>query len=212
MKMKFEIPDDATRLIIKIDPIPGLVFEDEYRFAKRKGKWIPMKRKQTNVSADRNHIPLSEITIDTIFNVFAYCNVGGKMRLVRKVPATIDPDALTLEFMANEEFLKAFINTAEDVFIESEVIDKDAPEPAEGEPYTMKKKVVVVSQTLATRFLAAKHRMTYDRMVFEADAAKVKPTELQYLDRLHHQTRSRRLVVDGRHDKEVAREQRRRGI
>ena len=56
--------------------------------------------KGRNVFAERKHIALSEVTEENIGDVFAYCNVAGKMRLVRRVPASIDPKALTLEFMA----------------------------------------------------------------------------------------------------------------
>ena len=147
------------------------------KYDAKRNKFLRVKKaKGRNVFADRKHIALSEITEDNIRDVFAYCNVAGKMRLVRTVPASIDPKALTLEFMAPAEFRNAFVNTGEEHWVEVEVLDKKATQ-VEGEPPITKKEVRKVKRTIAESFLISPDRMTYDRMVFEADAKKVRATD-----------------------------------
>jgi hypothetical protein len=169
-----ELDKKVTRIILQLNPIKGFVSKPISLIRTAKGKWVPEKRR--NVATKRKHIPLSEIDIDSIFQVFAFCNVGGKMRLVRTVPASIDKNALTLEFMAPAEFRTAFINTGEEEWVEVEVLDKRATQ-IPGQPPVTRMEVKKVKHTIAEKFLTSPSRMTYDRLVFEADATKVKPTD-----------------------------------
>ena len=98
------------------------------------------------------------------------------MRCVRQVPASIDPNARTLEFMAPAEFKAAFVNRTDMEFLEVEVLDPDTP-AIPGHPPPTRLELKIVKTSLATKFLNNKSRMTYDRMVFEADTSKVRATD-----------------------------------
>jgi hypothetical protein len=143
-----------------------------YRWRPKKRKWVPLTETRRNVYAARQHVPLSHVTAQNIYDVFAYCNVGGKMRCVRQVPASIDPKAVTLEFMSPAEFKQAFVNRVVYEAVEFQVIDRDAPR-IEGEAPPTRAELKIVKRTLANQFLSNKHRVTYDRMVFEADPKRV---------------------------------------
>jgi hypothetical protein len=147
-----------------------------YMWHQKPPRWLEAAKTRRNVYTVRKHIPLSKVSAKNIHDVFAYCNVGGRMRCVRKVPASIDPQALTLEFMSPAEFKQAFVNRAELEFVEVQVLDPDTP-PVPGHPPPTRGELKIIKTTLATKFLNNEKRMTYDRMVFEADPDRVEPTD-----------------------------------
>ena len=147
-----------------------------FKGASHEGDEKAKTAKRRNLYTARAHIPLSEVTEENIFDVFAYCNVGGKMRCIRRVPASIDPKALTLEFMAPVEFKAAFVNRTDKEFVEVEVLDPDTP-VVPGHPPPTKTELKIIKTSLANKFLNNQKRMTYDRMVFEAEARKVRATD-----------------------------------
>ena len=118
-------------------------------------------------------VPIDEVTERTIYDTYKYCNVGGKLRVVRQVPSVEDEEgnALTLEFMTPEEFKKAFINKVRAVKV---TMPTDKPDPLAPRAVTTK----IIKRTLAEMFLTNSKRKTYDRLVFQADPARVKPTDL----------------------------------
>ena len=132
----------TTSLNTPNTPAPGWFFiikftgDDgkQYQYRQNNGDWVletagasVKAAKSRNVYAEWEHIPLSKITAKNIYKVFAYCDVGGKMRCVRQVPASIDAKALTLEFMSPAEFKAAFVNRTEYEFVELQVLDPDTP-------------------------------------------------------------------------------------
>ena len=118
-------------------------------------------------------VPIDEVTERTIYDTYKYCNVGGKLRVVRQVPSVEDEEgnALTFEFMTPEEFKKAFINKVRAVKV---TMPTDKPDPLAPRAVTTK----IIKRTLAEMFLTNSKRKTYDRLVFQADPARVKPTDL----------------------------------
>jgi hypothetical protein len=62
-----------------------------------------------------------------------------------RVPASIDPKALTLEFMAPAEFKAAFVNRADREFVEVEVLDPDTP-PVPGQPPPTKTELKIIKR------------------------------------------------------------------
>jgi hypothetical protein len=128
----------------------------------------------------RGFVPLTEVNHENIYDTFAYVAVGGKLRVVRSVPSVADEDgnAMTLEFMSPEEFKKAFLNKRRKVK-ETTTTDKDDPNDMDfNNPETRKLETTrIVKRSIAELFLTNPKRMTYDRLVFEADPARVRATD-----------------------------------
>ncbi|BAL73742.1 primase-helicase family protein [Bradyrhizobium cosmicum] len=112
----------------------------------------------------RAFVPLSEIkTVRQIAEIFFYVNVGGKPRLVHFVETSADGNALALEFVTDEDFKKLFANRRK-------MMDVSDPEDFNKAP-------VMRSASIAEIFLKAHDRPTYDRLVFEADPKRLRPTD-----------------------------------
>lgn len=112
----------------------------------------------------RVYVPIDDITWKNIGDVFAFVNVGGKPRLVHHVPTAIDAGALAPEFLTDTDFVKMFINKRKRVLVDPDPDDFDT-------------KPKLKNLSIAELFLKSKHRRTYDRLVFEANASRVSPTD-----------------------------------
>ncbi len=126
-------------------------------------------------------LPIDDVTVENVDKLFSFVMIGGKMRVVRRVPSAADEDgeALTLEFMSPDEFKKAFVNKTKKIVVTVRGNQDDPDDDNMDFDVPVKKLLTTktIKKTIAEYHMMNPRRVTYDRLVFQADPDKVRPTD-----------------------------------